>query len=68
MGFIGYIQYFKSSTEERPFVIQVVEPAGSLAPFLHTQDGTVYDRENLTVFETEQEAREDARKRLQHKS
>jgi hypothetical protein len=40
-------------------VLQVIEEPGSDAEFLHRTDGRLITREGLTVFATEQEARED---------
>jgi hypothetical protein len=45
-------------------VLQVSEEPGSEAEFLHRSDGRVITREGLTVFATEQEARQEVSRLL----
>jgi len=64
MGFIGYVWKPKFAEEWSPYVIDVIEPAGSQEALLHAPDGKTWARGGLTVFETEEEARDDSLKRL----
>jgi hypothetical protein len=64
MGFIGYVQKPQFAEDWSPYVIDVIEPAGSQEALLHTSDGKTWARGGLTVFETEDEARDDVMKRL----
>jgi hypothetical protein len=64
MGFIGYVTKPKFADGWSPYVIEVTEPAGSQEILLHSADGRTWARSGLTVFETEDEARDDALKRL----
>lgn len=66
-GFIGYIQYAIDSERvpDTPFPIRVVEEPGSTAEILTVWDGSkTIARCGLTVFATEEEAREDALRRI----
>jgi hypothetical protein len=69
-GYIGYIRTGTGTDENfqpeppTPFVIHVLEPPGSTAEILHTSDGRTWERGELTVFATEDEATDDALSRL----
>ena len=66
-GYIGYIQYAVDGERvpDTPFPIRVVEGPGSTAELLTVWDGSkTIARGGLTVFETEEEAREDALRRI----
>jgi hypothetical protein len=66
-GYIGYIQYAVDGERvpDRPFPIHVIEEPGSKAEILTVWDGSkTIARGGLTVFATEEEAREDALHRI----
>jgi hypothetical protein len=65
-GLIGYVRTATNGEPEppTPFVIHVLESAGSTDEILHTADGRTWPREGLTVFATEDEATDDALRRL----
>ena len=50
---------------EMTWVRRVVEAPGTTAETLHTSDGHTIKREGQTVFATEEEAREDARRLME---
>lgn len=66
-GYIGYVLH-KIEGElvpEEPWVYRVIEPPGTTADTLTLWDRSkTIARAGLTVFATEQEAREDARRRI----
>jgi hypothetical protein len=66
-GFVGYIQYAIDGERipDTPFIIRVVEELGSTAEILTVWDGSkTIARCGMTVFATEEEAREDALRRI----
>lgn len=63
MGYLPYSAVFGDPPDldtETSWVIRVVEEPGCTAEFVHTSDGKPFARYDLTIFATEEEAREEA--------